>query len=232
MLSSALRAEPATVPFIREPCSWTFLFADFVKPASRTARQTMIQKTSPQARQIDQKYGLGPSRGLSGETWGPFWSQGGPRLKNGSKKPRNPSQFFGTKIETRTSFSWSCSLLFLGFFIIGFVVLGARSLHVGSFFGSILRALGLENNSWNVVRIVNFRILTTPRRSLFADLGRGCVSMMICFCTFHDLLLFWVLVVSFLRIAPAWKGGLWKPLQQKNVKRGARILQVIPCGSL
>ena len=62
---------------------------------------------------IDEKSGLGPSWGLSGETWGPFWSQDGPRLGNGTKSGENLIHFY-TNMETRTSFSWSCSLLFCG----------------------------------------------------------------------------------------------------------------------
>ena len=46
---------------------------------------------------------------------------------------------------------------------------------------------------------------------------------------FSDFYDFWQF--SFLRIAPCSKGGL-KTNAKKSVKRGARVAQVIPCGSL
>ena len=64
---------------------------------------------------------------------------------------------FGTKIETRTNFSWSCSLLFLGCsFFQFFMIWGARRLF-GFLFSSTLRALGLWENSWKCCKGCQFQ---------------------------------------------------------------------------
>ena len=126
-----------------------------------------------------------------------------------------------TRIATRTNVLWSCSLFYLRFcFVFLFVDLGARRLHCGTLFFT-LRGLGLWENRWKWCKTVKVVVseVWPFRRSLFAGLCRGCVSMIP-----PDL--------SFSGIAQCcrWRGS--ENQCKKRAKTKTRVLQGISCGSL
>ena len=86
-------------------------------------------------------------------------------------------------------------LLFLKFSLSVFlnwiiVILRARRLNFMYYFNSFLGALGLWENYWICVTVINFRGLTLPRRRLLARPECGCVLIM-SLCRLRDLGLFW-----------------------------------------
>ena len=82
----------------------------------------------------------------------------------------------------------------------------------------------------SVVTVVNFRGLTASRRSFFAGLGRGCVSMM-SFSELYDSWLFWGSHFDAFKDDSLLKRSS-ENKYKKEGKRRARAKQVLPCGSL
>ena len=123
-------------------------------------------------------------RGCPGGSQGRLGDHVGPKLPKAQKwsqKTANSWSLFGSKIETRTCFSWSCSFLFFSVFFLWFLsVVNAQSLDLGFFFASLWDLWAFEKTAESVVKAVNFRSLTPPIQSLFTSLGCWCVSMMIC----------------------------------------------------
>ena len=133
----------------------------------------------------------------------------------------------GTKIRNRTGLSCSCSLLcFSVFFLCFLLFLVAWRLDFSSFFSFTLRSLSLWENDWKCFNGCQFLRFDSFQMEPFVFLDCGCVSMMILSQILFDYWLFWVPFLSSLRIAPALK-----PIPKKRVKRGARVLRVIPWGS-
>ena len=150
---SALRSEPATVFCSRTLqlgiLIWIFFQASLSRSAannsatnerfgrrlSRFCDVETHQEWVHKQLKIDQAYCLGPSQGLSGETCGPFWSQDGPRLKNGTEKLWNTNYtFLLQKQRVGPPFRGLGLYCFLGCSRFRFVmILGARSFHSAFF---------------------------------------------------------------------------------------------------
>ena len=75
----------------------------------RKKRPKILQKLA----KINLKIGSGTIPGLSGETRGPVWPQGGPGLEKGTKKPRNPISLFAPKWRHGPTFHVFFSVFFL-----------------------------------------------------------------------------------------------------------------------
>ena len=178
-------------------------------------------KTSSKAIQHRFKIRSGAVPGALGETWGPFWFQDGPRLKNGTNKPWK-SRFFWYQDRDSDQlvvvlFPIVCESALFASFCLFWVPEASIS---AFFLPSLWNLWAFGKTVESVVSVVDFRGLTPPRRSLFAALGCGCVSMMIllsiclvCCCFGFP---FW----AFFRLASCWKPGL-KPMQ-KTAWKGER----------
>jgi hypothetical protein len=181
------------------------------------------------------KYGLGPSRGLSGEARGPVWPQGSPMHKKGTKTMRNPTPFSALK--------WRPDPTFRGFFLKSFLkcscfrflmILGAQGPHFGFHFGSTLRAPGLWENSWKCCKGCQFQRFGPCQTESFY---RSWLWV-----RFGDLFLQFFMIFSCLGtlilrafgLNRGQKGGL-KKIRKKGAKRGTRATRGKPwsdCGPL
>ena len=91
---------------MQKTSSFAAVFLDFV--------MVEFQTNNPKAITNRFKINFGAVPGALGGDSRTFFSQHGPRLENGYQKAGNLYTFSGKpKIETRTNFSWSCSLLFV-----------------------------------------------------------------------------------------------------------------------
>ena len=129
---SALRAEPATVPFLREPCSWAFLFfmffqASLSRNAANNSFKTIIlavdfmdfvmsnpTKTSLNAIQNRLKVGYGAVMGALGGDLGTMLVPGWSKAQKWNQKSAIPWSGFGAKIKTRNSCSGCLFSIFVG----------------------------------------------------------------------------------------------------------------------
>ena len=83
-------------------------------------------------------------------------------------------------METRTNFSWSCSLPCFGMLVFPILmVLGARSLLSAPFLASLWELWAFGKTFESVRKVANFRGFTPSWRSLFAVPGCGCVAMIV-----------------------------------------------------